>query len=123
MIEPFLTTGSGFAATWYVTLPLPCPAFADVSEIQLAWAAAVHAHSRSTLIDTVPSPPVTPKLEGDDVAVSWQRVPVGPVVFVTPLLPHAIDSAAAIAAANRRAPARVTLECGYKRRSTGATEE
>jgi hypothetical protein len=44
-------------------------------------------------------------------------------VFVTPLLPHAIDSAAAIAAANRRAPARVTLECGYKRRSTGATEE
>jgi len=103
-------------------VPSPCPSFAEVNEIQLACAAAVHAHSRATLTESVPSPPVTPKLDGDVVAVSWQRVAVGPVVLVVPLLPHAIDSAAAVVAANRRATERVTLEFRYKQRSSHAAQ-
>jgi len=101
-----------------VTLPSPCPSFADVIEIQAAWAAAVHEHSRATLIDTVPSPPDIPKLEAEFVAVTWQWVGVGPVVFVTPLLPHAIDTTA-IVSANSRAPTRVTMTYRYKGRSIG----
>jgi len=106
-----------------VTVPCPCPSFADVSEIQLACPAAVHAHSRSTLTESVPSPPHTPKLDGEGVAVIWQRVAVGPVVLVVPVLPHAIDSAAAVVAANRRARGRITLEFRYKHRSSRAERE
>jgi len=101
-----------------VTLPSPWPSFAEVSEIQAACAAAVHEHSRATLIDTVPSPPDTPKLADEFVAVTWQWVGVGPVVFVTPLLPHAID-VAAIVTANSRGTTRATMTCRYKPRSIG----
>jgi len=111
------------AATWYVTLPSPCPSFAGVNEIQLACAAAVHWHSRETAIVTVPSPPDAPKLADEFDAVSWHRVAVGPVVLVTPLLPHAIDTAAAVVTANSRGPRRVTMKCRYKCRSTGTARE
>jgi len=55
--------------------------------------------------------------------VIWQRVAVGPVVLVVPVLPHAIDSAAAVVAANRRARGRITLEFRYKHRSSRAERE
>jgi hypothetical protein len=100
-----------------VTLPSPCPLFAEVSAIQPVCAVAVHPHSRAALIETVPSPPETPKLEGELVAVIWQWVGVGPVVLVTPLLPHAADIAAVVTA-NSRGPKRVTMDCRYKQRTS-----
>jgi hypothetical protein len=111
VIDPRRASGSGFAATWYVTLPSPCPSLAEVSEIQAACATAVHEHSRATLIETVPSPPDMPKLPDEFVVVIWQCVGVGPVVFVTPLLPHATVTAAAIVTANSRGPTRGTRGC------------
>jgi len=70
--------------------------------IHAACDAADHEHSRATLTLIDPSPPETPKFDAEFVAVIWQCVAVGPVVFVTPLLPHATDSADTITTRNRR---------------------
>ncbi len=106
-------------------MPAPWPLAADVRVIQAARLAAVHAHSRSTVMLTDPSPPETPKLDAEFVAVIWQRVAVGPVVFVTPLLPQAAANRAATAVANSRGLLRVTpasIQVALQRHGAGIGE-
>jgi hypothetical protein len=49
---------------------------------QLAWLAAVHAHSRDTPIVTVPVPPSGPNDVVEFVIAAWQRPAVGAVTLV-----------------------------------------
>jgi hypothetical protein len=60
--------------------------------IHPACEAARHVHSRSTVIESVPVPPLAPKLSVEDPTVAEQRAGVvdGAVRFVEVELPHAI---------------------------------
>jgi hypothetical protein len=49
---------SGFAATVYVTVPLPEPFLEEVIVIQLAVVATIHAHPPGAVTVTVPDPPL-----------------------------------------------------------------
>jgi len=70
-ITPERLTGSAFAATRYVTFPSPWPLAEVVSDIHDACDDALHVQSRSTMIETVPTPPAESKEAGDvDAAVS-----------------------------------------------------
>jgi hypothetical protein len=60
--------------------------------IQAACEAARHVHSRSTVIESVPAPPLAPKLAVEDPTVAEQRSGAadGAVTLVEAELPHAI---------------------------------
>lgn len=92
LTAPCLVTGSAFSATRNVTLPSPCPSVAEVKTIQPACEVARQVHSRSTVIDSVPTPPLAVKFEVEEPTVAEQRAVVleGAVTFVEAELPHAI---------------------------------
>jgi hypothetical protein len=75
---PERLTGSVFVATRYVTFPSPCPLADVVSDIHDACDDALHVQSRSTTMETVPTPPAESKDDGDvDAAVSHRPEAVG----------------------------------------------
>lgn len=69
-MTPSRVTGSVFADTRNPTVPSPCPLEPEVMAIQPVCDAAFHAQSRSTVIETVPTPPVAANLgAGEDTLV------------------------------------------------------
>lgn len=88
-IVAFRSTGSAFALTRYAMVPSPCPVWPETSSTHDADADADQVHSRSTVTLTSPVPPEELKLLAVFVSVAWHRVALGPVTFVTALLPHA----------------------------------
>jgi hypothetical protein len=61
-ITPLRVTGSLFADTRNPTVPSPWPLVFDVIAIHDDCDAAVHVQSRSTVMDTLPAPPVAANL-------------------------------------------------------------
>jgi hypothetical protein len=91
-MAPERLTGSAFAATRYPTEPSPCPFAEDVRDIQEAFDAALHVQSRSTVMETVPTPPVDPYDDGEVDASAWHRLDVaadGAATLVVAELPQA----------------------------------
>jgi len=70
-------------------VPSPWPLWPETSSIHEADAVAVQLHSRATDTVICPVPPDELNVGTLLVIVGWQRVAVGPVTFVTALLPHA----------------------------------
>ena len=95
-IVPVRLTGSAFAETRYPTDPSPCPFVEDVKPIHADCVPTLHVQSRSTMIETVPPPPVGPKDVVGAETSAWQREDVvldGPATLVVAELPHAAVSA------------------------------
>src|SRR3954470_6287431 len=92
-ITPERLTGSAFAATRYVTFPSPWPLADVVSDIHDACDDALHVQSRSTMTETVPTPPAESKEAGDEDAAVSQRPDAagdGAATLVVAELPQAI---------------------------------
>ena len=97
-------TGSAFAFTRYAMAPSPWPLCPETISTHEADAVAVQLHSRATDTLTSPVPPDELNVGTELVTDAWHRVAVGPVTFVTALLPQAAVTEAEIA--NRRARTR-----------------
>ena len=65
-MTPSRATGSAFADTRNPTEPSPCPFDPEVMAIQPVCDVALHGQSRSTVMETVPAPPVAANLGADD---------------------------------------------------------
>jgi hypothetical protein len=65
-MTPSRATGSVLADTRNPTVPSPCPLDPEVMAIQPVCDAAFHGQSRSTVIETVPAPPVAPNFGADE---------------------------------------------------------
>jgi|SRR4029453_15855362 hypothetical protein len=92
---PLRVTGSPFAEMRYPTDPSPCPLAEDVNPIHGDDVVTFQVQSRSTVIETVPAPPVEPNDVVDDATFGWHRavvVLVGAATLVVAELPHATVS-------------------------------
>jgi hypothetical protein len=92
---PLRVTGSPFAEMRYPTDPSPCPLAEDVHPIHGDDVVTFQVQSRSTVIETVPAPPVEPNDVVDDATFGWHRavvVLVGAATLVVAELPHATVS-------------------------------
>jgi len=86
-----------------VTFPSPWPLAEVVSDIHDAWDDALHVQSRSTTIETVPTPPAESKEAGDvDAAVSHrpEAAGEGAATLVVAELPQATVIESTVAALN-----------------------
>jgi hypothetical protein len=88
-------TGSALAETRYPTDPSPCPFADDVNPIHGDCVVTFQVQSRSTVIETVPVPPVEPKDPVEEETFGWHRAVVvldGAATLVVAELPQAIVS-------------------------------